>query len=216
MSILSQGILGGFSGKTGPVIGSSWRGKPVMRAKPVFKKNRTFSEPQLQQQEKFKLMISFLRSIDYLLNLSYKQGKDGRSGFQEAFSENIRNAIMGEVSPFSIDYEKVKLAYGNIPVLSLVSCVAETSNMVKFSWNLMLDQGKKASEADRAIGVLYSPEDNLFLTSDFNTRRSNLELLVDAASFTGKTVHSWFFFLSDNESRASESRYTGVITVGPQ
>lgn len=215
MSILSQGILGGFSGKTGPVIGSSWRGKPVMRAKPVFKKNRTFTDSQLNQQEKFKLMTSFLRSIDYLLNLSYKKGKNSKSGFQEAFSENIKNAIAGELSPFSIDYEKVKLAHGGIPVLSVIDCTAEASNMVKFSWNLQLDQGKKASEADRAIGVLYCPEDNLFLTSEFNTRRSGLELLVDAAMFTGKQVHSWFFFLSDNEALASNSVYTGSITVTP-
>lgn len=214
MSILSQGILGGFSGKTGPVIGSSWRGKPVMRSKPVYKKNRTFSTKQLDQQEKFKLMRSFLGSIDYLLNLSFKRGKNG-SGFQEAFSENIKNAIMGEVAPFSVDYEKVKLSHGNIPVLSLIGCVAETGNMAKFSWNLQLDQGRKASEADRAIGILYCPEDNLFLTSEFNTRRSDLELLVDAAMFTGKEVHSWFFFLSDNETQVSESRYTGTITVAP-
>lgn len=136
MSILSQGILGGFSGKKGPVIGSSWRGKPVMRSKPVFKKNRTFTDSQLNQQEKFKLINAFLRSIDYLLNLSYKKGKDGRTGFQEAFSENIKNAIAGELSPFSIDYEKVKLAHGSIPLLSEITCTAEPSNMVRFSWNL--------------------------------------------------------------------------------
>lgn len=215
MSILSQGILGGFSGKTGPVIGSSWKGKPVMRSKPVYKKNRTFTTKQLNQQERFKAMNTFLRSIDYLLNLSFKRSKNGSNGFQEAFSENIKNAILGEVSPFGIDYEKVKLSHGNIPVLSVISCSAEASNMVKFSWNLVLDQGKKASEADRAIGVLYSPEDNLFLISEFNIRRSGLELLVDAAMFTGKQVHSWFFFLSDNESQASESRYTGTVTVAP-
>lgn len=215
MSILSQGILGGFSGKTGPVIGSSWKGKPVMRAKPVYKKNRKFSTKQLDQQEKFKLMRFFLNSIDYLLNLSFKRGKDNKSGFQEAFSENIKNAIMGEVSPYSIDYEKVKLSHGNIPVLSVITCTAEAGNTVKFSWQLNLDQGKKASEADRAIGILYCPDENLFLTSEFNTRRSGLELVVDAAMFTGKQVHSWFFFLSDNETQASESRYTGAITVAP-
>lgn len=213
MSILSQGILGGFSGKTGPVIGSSWKGKPVMRAKPVYKKNRTFSTKQLDQQEKFKLMLSFLRSIDYLLDLSFKRSKDGSTGFQEAFSENIKNAISGELSPYGIDYAKVKLAHGSIPVLSVISCSAEAGNMVKFSWNLQLDQGKKASEADRAIGVLYCADENLFLTSDFNTRRNGLELLVDAAMFTGKLVHSWFFFLSDNESQASVSSYTGMVTV---
>ncbi|MEJ1934145.1 DUF6266 family protein [Nostoc sp. NIES-2111] len=213
MSIISQGILGGFSGKTGPVIGSSWRGKPVMRAKPVFKKNRTFTTPQLDQQEKFKLMRSFLGSIDYLLNLTYKRGKDSRSGFQEAFSENIKNAIAGELSPFSVDYAKVKLAHGSIPILSAISCVAETGNLVKFSWTLLLDQARKASEADKAVGVLYCPEQNLFLTSEFSTRRSGLELTMDAALFTGQEVHSWFFFLSDNEAQASESRYTGSLTV---
>jgi hypothetical protein len=31
MSTITQGVLGGFSGKTGPVIGSSWKGRPVMR-----------------------------------------------------------------------------------------------------------------------------------------------------------------------------------------
>jgi len=213
MSVLSQGILGGFSGKTGPVIGSSWRGKPVMRAKPVYKKNRTFSEPQLKQQEKFKMMTAFLRSIDYLLNLSYKRGGNSKSGYQEAFAENIKNAILGEEAPFAIHYERVKIAHGSIPFLSTISCEAATGNMVKFSWNLVLDQSKKASEADRAIAVLYCPEMSQFLTSDFNHRRNQLELLIDASSFTGKEVHSWFFFLSDNETMASESRYTGPVTV---
>lgn len=213
MSIVSQGILGGFSGKTGPVVGSSWRGKPVMRAKPVFKKNRTFSELQLNQQEKFKLMRYFLRSIDYLLNLSFKRVGNGTSGYQEAFSENLKNAILGELSPFSVNYEMVKIAHGSIPVLSAISCEAAPGNMVKFSWNLALDQSKKASEVDRAIGVLYCADDNQFLTSDFSARRNQLELLVDAALFTGKEVHTWFFFLSDDESGASDSRYTGSVMV---
>ncbi len=213
MAIISQGILGGFSGKAGPVIGSSWRGKPVMRAKPVFKKNRTFTTAQLDQQEKFKLMMSFLRNIDFLLNLSFKNGKNGRSGFQEAFSQNIKNAILGDEFPFSIDYEKVKLSHGSLPVVSTINCAAMADNMVRFSWDLALDAGNKASEVDKAIGVLYCPEDNLFLISDFNVRRNYLELVVDAVNFSGKEVHSWFFFMSDNEANTSDSRYTGLITV---
>lgn len=213
MSIVSQGILGGFSGKTGPVIGSSWKGRAVMRSKPIYKKNRSFTQPQMNQQEKFKIMMAFLRSIDYLLNLTYKTNNKGRNGFQEAFSANLKDAVAGTESPFSIDYANVKMAYGTIPVLSPVTLTAEASNMVKFSWNASIDSGNKASIADRAIAVLYSPDDNLFLTSHFNTRRSDLEVLVDAALFTGKTVHGWFFFLSDDESKASNSQYAGTITV---
>ncbi|HJV78940.1 MAG TPA: hypothetical protein VJ602_11205 [Paludibacter sp.] len=34
MAIFSKGILGGFSGKVGNVIGSTWRGKDVLRNLP--------------------------------------------------------------------------------------------------------------------------------------------------------------------------------------
>jgi hypothetical protein len=215
MSIVTQGILGGFSGKTGPVVGSTWKGRSIMRAKPVFKKNRSFTQPQMDQQEKFKMMMAFLRGIDYLLNLTYKTSNRERTGFQEAFSANLRDAVAGLESPYSIDYSKVKISNGTIPVLSQVTFTADASNMAKFGWNATVDSGNKASTADRAIAVLYSPEDNLFLTSHFNARRSDQEVLVDAALFTGKTVHGWLFFLSDDESKASHSQYAGTITVTP-
>lgn len=215
MSIVTQGILGGFSGKTGPVIGSTWKGRSIMRAKPVFKKNRTFTQPQIDQQEKFKMMMAFLRGIDYLLNLTYKTSNKERNGFQEAFSTNLKDAVAGLESPFSIDYSKIKVSNGTIPVLSPVSFTADPSNMAKFGWNTTVDSGNKASAADKAIAVLYCPELNLFLTSNFNTRRSDQEVLVDAALFTGKEVHGWLFFLSDDESKASHSQYAGTITVTP-
>ncbi len=213
MSIVTQGILGGFSGKTGPVIGSTWRGRSIMRAKPVFKKNRTFTQPQMDQQEKFKLMMTFLRGIDYLLNLTYKTNNRERTGFQEAFSANLRDAITGLESPYSIDYSKVKVSKGSIPVLSPATFESDTSNMVKFGWNDTLDSTNRAGAADIAIGVVYCPENNLFLISQFNTRRSDRELLVDAAIFINKEVHGWLFFLSDDESKASNSQYVGSIIV---
>ncbi|MBW0161359.1 MAG: hypothetical protein HYI21_09105 [Sediminibacterium sp. Gen4] len=215
MSIVSQGILGGFSGKTGPVIGSSWKGKPVMRAKPIYKKNRTFSKQQVEQQEKFKMMMTFLHSIDYLLNLTYKTNNNTRSGFQEAFSVNLKDAVAGVESPFDIDYAKVRLSKGSIPTIAQCTLSAEASNMIAFSWNGAVPEnnGNKSSTADRAIAVLYCPEDKSFLVSHFSTRRSDQELLLDAAAFTGKEVHGWFFFLSDDESRASDTKYLGAVLV---
>jgi hypothetical protein len=34
MGTFNKGILGGFSGKTGTVIGSNWKGRTVMRSLP--------------------------------------------------------------------------------------------------------------------------------------------------------------------------------------
>ena len=34
MGTYNKGILGAFSGKVGPVVGATWRGKDVMRSLP--------------------------------------------------------------------------------------------------------------------------------------------------------------------------------------
>ena len=49
MGKLQNGILDGFSGKVGTVVGSTWKGIPVMRARPRLKKNRSFSQAQQEQ-----------------------------------------------------------------------------------------------------------------------------------------------------------------------
>lgn len=55
MATIKQGALGGFSGKVGPITGSSWKGKAVIKARPL-----SVNDPNtvLQQQirAKFKLI----------------------------------------------------------------------------------------------------------------------------------------------------------------
>src|ERR1700741_3098626 len=59
MATFNKGILGGFSGKTGSVIGSNWKGRTVMRSLPG-KRSKAPTQVQLDQQEKFKLVVGFL------------------------------------------------------------------------------------------------------------------------------------------------------------
>ena len=62
MASFQKGILGGFSGKVGTVVGGNWKGIDYMRSKGVNgNKNPTLS--QLTQQAKFKLGIIFLRRM---------------------------------------------------------------------------------------------------------------------------------------------------------
>ncbi len=70
MGTFKQGILGHFSGKVGPVIGSSWRGKSVMRGLPKGRKGKP-NQTQLQQQAKFSLMIKFLQPLSALVRETY-------------------------------------------------------------------------------------------------------------------------------------------------
>ena len=64
MGTIKQGILGGFSGKVGTVIGSSWRGIQVMRGLSTGRKGSP-TDAQLQQQAKSAVMIKL--TLYYLI-----------------------------------------------------------------------------------------------------------------------------------------------------
>ena len=213
MSTITQGVLGGFSGKTGPVIGSSWKGRPVMRARPVYKKNRKFSQPQLDQQEKFRLISTFLHGADELLNTSFKSSNKQLSGANAALAYNLREAITGLESPYSIDYAMIRLAQG--PLVMATRPVVEplADSQVKLSWTYTPDIAK-TKPSDIAIAVLYGDTSKQFqFTSAASAIRSDGELTLDAPAYAGETVHVWFFFLSEDEGKACNSAYLGTVAV---
>ena len=58
MGIINQGILGGFSGKVGPVVGFHWKSKYYIRARAAKVSNpRTLK--QQEQRGKFATAFSF-------------------------------------------------------------------------------------------------------------------------------------------------------------
>lgn len=62
MGIIKQGILGGFSGKVGSVVGTSWKGRAVMKAMPLSVANpRTTG--QVNQRTKFSQCVSLAKSL---------------------------------------------------------------------------------------------------------------------------------------------------------
>ena len=73
MGKLNIGILGGFSGTVGTVIGSSNRkGEDIIRVKS--KKPRTSStEGQINQRTKFRLVTVFLQALNFLLKVGFKK-----------------------------------------------------------------------------------------------------------------------------------------------
>lgn len=62
MGVIKQGILGGFSGKVGGVVGSSWKGISVMKAKPLSVANPK-TAGQIAQRTKLKYVSQFAAII---------------------------------------------------------------------------------------------------------------------------------------------------------
>jgi hypothetical protein len=83
-----QGILGGFSGKVGPVVGASWKGIDYMRSY-VIPANPS-SAAQIIQRAKFAAIVALARdALSSLLNVYWDPFLSKMSGFNRFVQVNI-------------------------------------------------------------------------------------------------------------------------------
>jgi hypothetical protein len=114
MGQIFQGILGGFSGKVGTVIGYVRNGVAFMRGLAIGHTDAN-TPAQQEQRAKFSLVIDFLRPLTALLHTSFKTAESRQSGFNAAMSYTMEHAIKGVFPALEIDYTKVLVCKGMLP-----------------------------------------------------------------------------------------------------
>ncbi|MBC7826186.1 MAG: hypothetical protein H7122_00465 [Chitinophagaceae bacterium] len=114
MARISKGILGGFSGTVGTVVGGNWKGIDYMRSKAVSRTSGT-STAQDVQRAKFALASKFNRSMKDLLSISFRDFASKMTGMNSALSFTMKNAVVGIYPDLKIDYAQVLVARGNMP-----------------------------------------------------------------------------------------------------
>ena len=212
MGTIKGGVLGGFNGKVGAVVGSHWKGKAIMRGKSTAKRAKS-SALQLEQQAKFTLMVNFLQAIADFLNFSYKKAAIQMSGFNKAISANIQLVIAGVYPDFSIDYPKVQLSKGSLPHVASPTAASTVAGKVAFAWtdNSKVTQG--ALSSDMVYVAAYNEEQKHWIINDAAAARNAGTFILDVTGYSGKPLHTYMGLLSAEGKKASASIYTGAVTV---
>ena len=113
MGTIKQGILGGFNGKVGTVIGSSWKGITYMKGRAQHVKNpRTAG--QIYQRNAMKAIALALRPIASILSITFKNSAQKMSGYNKAVSINYKEAVENVGGVPTVNYSKLILSKGNI------------------------------------------------------------------------------------------------------
>jgi Family of unknown function (DUF6266) len=211
MGTIDKGILGGFNGLVGTVVGSHWKGIPVMRSRPKSRKGGS-SDLQLQQQAKFALMIKFLQPLADFMNLTYKKAAVKMSGFNKVFSDNIKAAITGVYPAFTIDYSKVLLSKGSLPNANAPTAASTAAGKLVFTWADNSGQGT-ALISDLAFVAAYNEALNHWIFVPAAAARNAGTYTLDVAAFSGKPVQTYIGFMSADRNRTGNSVYTGVVNV---
>jgi len=219
MAIHKQGIHGGFKGRVGNVVGSTWKGLDVMKIRPASVSNPNTARQQ-DQRSRFGLLMRFLSAQSRLIQIGFRPYAVHMTSINAALSNNLAAAITGEFPDYFIDYSKVLLSKGELPAMSQAVLSYTDPVSVTLSWiDNSSYQGAHAS--DHLNVSVYDPINNKALSFVSCAIRSNATVtLALPAEWAGYTVEVFAFFLSEAgvasanaKSLVSDTLYVGSILL---
>ena len=208
MAIIKKGILGGFSGKAGTVVGYELNGQDVMRGLPK-QRIKPFTAGELQNQKTFGELQAWLRPITTFLRVGFQNYAPTFQGFTAAKSYNSKHAIVKDDAGTYIDPALALVSFGDQAKSTTASAVSETSNSVTFNW-----QGGEHKYDDRAMFLIYDIENG---NAEFDTAAVKRSAMTGkfnmGRDFSGKSVHVYLAFVAEDRKTRSNSQYLGIVNV---
>lgn len=209
MARINKGILGPVEGTVGTVVGANWKGINYIRSKSGPKK--TSSIEQLDHQLKFSVVVSFVASMTSLLQQTFHKYAVKMSEVNAAFAYNYGNALTGVSPDYEIDYPKALVSRGELPN-GITPAATETAGGLHFTWTDNTGAGT-ALATDMVVLVAFCPNLNTTSYSIGSAARDAASAVLDVTGFAGETIHTWMAFISADEKEASNSTYTGTLSV---
>lgn len=214
MGKLSRGFLGGFQGQLGTAYGCFWRLMDLIKAMPR-KVKRPPTENQLPARLKMTLMTSFLARLKKVIITGFKnETAAGQSAMNIAVSYNLNNAITGISPDYTIDFPKLLLSKGNLPLPLLITATPEVGAKVNFEWQANYAGSDNGSDDDKATFIVYNETASQFIILTGVIERAELQYSMQLPPpFVGDTVHCYLCFVSANGKEVTNSKYVKEIVV---
>ena len=212
MATITKGILGGFSGTVGTVVGANYRGKDIIRSRPK-KSDRKPTEAQVLQQKKFTLVISFLQPLKAIQNQYFGASSGVKSKVNLAASYMLNNALVVVADEPSLVYNKILITKGELAGFQNLEATPAVGRILAFTWEDNSVQGN-ASATDVANVVCYNEIAGTFEMYQAVATRADLAAQIILPPYlAGLDVHVWMYFNNAAQKVACNSPYLGLITL---
>jgi hypothetical protein len=208
MGIIRQGFFGGFEGKTGALIGRRVKGKSLISGR---RHNPTsIAQTQLDQQLKFKLVVSFLKGFKDLIRLGFKGTNGKKYSFSVAIKYNFNLVLTGSSPDYRIDCTKLVFSKGALAGLNNPSVILEANELL-LSW-LPDTQTRFNQHTDQAQFVVYCPDKALtIIYRDYVVRAALGCSLALPIGLEGCDLHVFMSLVNANGKVVSNSVYLGAV-----
>ena len=213
MGTIKQGILGGFSGKVGTVIGSSWKGISYMRGQAQHVKNPR-SAGQVDQRSKFNLALNFLQPNVPYIRIGYKSQAAKQTEFNAAMSYIVKNAITGASPNYALDYTKVMVSRGGLTqVTDAAASWAAATSKLTVTWTDNSGVGS-ALATDKEMHFVYNKDKNeTIYNTEGATRTTHTMDITVPSDWVGDKVEVYLGMVSEDGALVADSIYLGEKTL---
>lgn len=157
MGKIKQGILGGFSGKVGTVVGGAWKGIDYMRSLAT-----SVSNPKTSAQMAVRTNFSTIARIMSKANLLLKESNWRQAKKQSAFNAGVRINYKNAVVDGLIDMER--LVFGEFSLSELTGLEAEfvpdgTDLILNATWTNDANDETSFADDQVAVAIVKVPAD---------------------------------------------------------
>lgn len=205
MGKIKQGLLGGFSGKVGPVVGSSWKGIAVIKSMPLSVANpRTAS--QVNNRVGFAFVVALSKTILVaVLKPLLDRFAVKMSGYN-LFMQRNRD-YWDETG--IINYADINISEGNVTAFENLALDNDSANDgYLLTWDNNTGVGD-ALATDEAYGFVVNVTQDDVVPFVLNTARSTGTMIVaeNENIEVGDVVHVYVAFRRADGTKASNTSY---------
>lgn len=211
MGTLQNGLMGGFSGKVGPVVGATWRNKNIIRSAPQLS-SKPRSQAQLSNQSNFGLVSTFLAKYRSFINAYFIPDADGKAAYGSAMSYHRKHATIQENGLYYMNYPKVLISKGTLPGVLGITLTPLPNDDIQLTWEDNSEQ-TLAAPTDLLTVATYAPALHTFYFFEACAERQDTTVnLTIPAGFTEQPLQLWATFTDQAEHPAAASScYVGEL-----
>lgn len=210
MALVEQGILGGYRGKVGGVVGYWRMGQWCVRAYRAHI-NDARSALQLVQRSQFKAMILFAAAAKGALRQGLRQGAQDcglteGNLFLRLNHRHFRQRLEG--GPVEVDYAGLQFSRGGMGNVDFEGATTDDGRCVTVRYGKN-QHGQRTKAEDRVVVYAYCPAMGTGLVVESRRGRKQAQFLLPD-SWVGCEVQLWGFTVNA-QGEASNSAYIGPL-----
>lgn len=208
MARVKDGILGGFSGKIGNVVGCNGKTGYYVRSVPSYTVNPQ-TERQQAQRGKFAQAMQFARTLTPFLRISYREFAGAGKPYHAAVSSFLRNAVVETDSGCAIDFAKALVSRGSLTAVHRAQ-IASSGQTITYTWTDNSGEGN-AAPTDLTLLVAFNKTRWAAVYSDATACRSDekAELSIPA-DWAGEELAVYLGFRSADGETVANSVYFSI------